>query len=1242
MNPAPAPRPWHNPSHEPAREAMMRQIIVMLQSRKPDANNDWKQKLPQMARRLESSLYSDAENFDQYNDTSTLKVRLQKLAVQMGARNKQQQQQPVSAASKNNSNINEYNRTNGSYSQLPASSALLSSNTSTSSGVMNSSVPSDQPLLSNYAQTNSSQSQPTRQFINMSQINPFIGKQSAPSTSPTEPETSSTAAPATNTAPTNSSSSQPATDAERRSSQSEDHKKQVLKQQQQRLLLLRHASKCNHDVGTCRVTPHCASMKQLWKHIMSCKDQECKVAHCVSSRYVLSHYSKCKDPKCPVCGPVREAIRSNIDLTQRIIGSNSNSLSIPDAPRTHRAENPFAKLDTVSSAMYSMTAEEIQSHIRNVHEGVRLKASDIRDICIPLVEKILHGPNGYIFANPVDPVALNIPDYFTIIKMPMDLGTVRRRLDLGMYREIDECAFDVRLTFDNAMKYNPKGCEVHQLAKVFKKEFDVGLKHRMDVFQRELEDRRSMVNNCPICGELDLKFEPPVFYCNGRCGSQRIRRNAFYYVNSTNTYHWCNTCYNELKDNAPLRMPGDVVLYKRDLTKKKHSEDSEESWVQCDSCERWVHWICSLFNGRRNISAEMPFVCSMCCLKRRQTDPKFIPQKNTAEASLLPHSVLSEFIEQRVYERLEEAYADRAEKLGVSLEEVEKCPQLTVRQVSSMDKAQPTREGMLERYKHKNYPSEFPCRVKCIVLFQKIDGQDVLLFGMYVYEYGHKCPQPNQRRVYISYLDSVHYLRPRCYRTIVYHEILVAYLEYVKRRGFHTCHIWACPPLKGDDYILYCHPPDQKTPKDDRLRLWYVQMLEKCKKRGIVLEVTDIHTEYMADPNNDATVLPYFEGEYWCGEAENIIRTLGANGGALDDDEYDDDSDTMSRSKRKVKSKSSKSKRTRTSRGASTPITRSERDPVMAKLSSIIEPMKEAFFVARLHPREYAEEYARRREEELANEVKNEVDDDTKRQQLQEEALRSNIGDKGKAVKGKGKQPPAEVKVEAETSVEKPDAIDMGTAESKDDSTPPPTEKEAEVGADSGVAEVKSEIKTEIKSEAKKGKSVADRNLEDTEDVDDTQDSEHFETRQAFLNLCQGNHYQFDQLRRAKHSSLMVLYHLHNPDAPKFIHSCNACNKDILSGYRYNCETCDVDFCPSCYGQKRSTIHIHPLRPMVVSGNAPAIQLTEEQRRERNRSIQLHLQLLLHAASCSSKECKSKNCVKMKVPIRLIFGIGLY
>ena len=96
---------------------------------------------------------------------------------------------------------------------------------------------------------------------------------------------------------------------------------------------------------------------------------------------------------------------------------------------------------------------------------------------------------------------------------------------------------------------------------------------------------------------------------------------------------------------------------------------------------------------------------------------------------------------------------------------------------------------------------------------------------------------------------------------MVYHEIIISYLEYVKKRGFHTCHIWACPPLKGDDYIFHIHPPDQKTPKDDKLRKWYQDLLITCQSRGIVTEITDLYTEFLADPTNDATVLPYLEGD---------------------------------------------------------------------------------------------------------------------------------------------------------------------------------------------------------------------------------------------------------------------------------------------------------------------------------------------------------------------------------------------
>jgi E1A/CREB-binding protein len=87
-------------------------------------------------------------------------------------------------------------------------------------------------------------------------------------------------------------------------------------------------------------------------------------------------------------------------------------------------------------------------------------------------------------------------------------------------------------------------------------------------------------------------------------------------------------------------------------------------------------------------------------------------------------------------------------------------------------------------------------------------------------------------------------------------------------------------------------------------------------------------------------------------------------------------------------------------------------------------------------------------------------------------------------------------------------------------------------------------------------------------DGDPDTESEIFETRQAFLSLCQGNHYQFDTLRRAKHSSMMVLYHLHNPSAPAFQATCNRCNLEIEPGGGFRCPKCqDFDMCRSCKAQ---------------------------------------------------------------------------
>lgn len=97
--------------------------------------------------------------------------------------------------------------------------------------------------------------------------------------------------------------------------------------------------------------------------------------------------------------------------------------------------------------------------------------------CEQLVERLMGHPFGWVFNTPVDVVKLNIPDYFTVIKHPMDLSTVKCKIAAGEYAHPLDFAADVRLTFSNALTYNPPGNDVHTMAKTLSKYFEVRWKN---------------------------------------------------------------------------------------------------------------------------------------------------------------------------------------------------------------------------------------------------------------------------------------------------------------------------------------------------------------------------------------------------------------------------------------------------------------------------------------------------------------------------------------------------------------------------------------------------------------------------------------------------------------------------------------------------------------------------------------------------------------------------------------------
>ena len=84
---------------------------------------------------------------------------------------------------------------------------------------------------------------------------------------------------------------------------------------------------------------------------------------------------------------------------------------------------------------------------------------------------------AWIFNKAVDPIKDHIPDYFDIIKNPMDFGKIKEKLDKksqqnGAYAGPQEFAEDMRLVFDNCETYNSPDSDAGLMGGTLRQEFE--------------------------------------------------------------------------------------------------------------------------------------------------------------------------------------------------------------------------------------------------------------------------------------------------------------------------------------------------------------------------------------------------------------------------------------------------------------------------------------------------------------------------------------------------------------------------------------------------------------------------------------------------------------------------------------------------------------------------------------------------------------------------------------------------
>ncbi|KAK9052359.1 hypothetical protein SSX86_028988 [Deinandra increscens subsp. villosa] len=184
---------------------------------------------------------------------------------------------------------------------------------------------------------------------------------------------------------------------------------------------------------------------------------------------------------------------------------NSNNVQAVRQPNVKKSSSSGKRIDQQGQKSKGLNRGFLgRFKPTNEHSPSGTFSPILKKQCESLLKKLMTHQHGWVFNKPVDVVALKIPDYFNVIKNPMDLGTVKKKLSSGEYSSPLEFLGDVRLTFSNAMTYNPPGNDVHIMADVLSKFFEL----RWKPIEKKLPVNSSQLHS--LHEEIDLaKPVPP-------------------------------------------------------------------------------------------------------------------------------------------------------------------------------------------------------------------------------------------------------------------------------------------------------------------------------------------------------------------------------------------------------------------------------------------------------------------------------------------------------------------------------------------------------------------------------------------------------------------------------------------------------------------------------------------------------------------------------------------------------------
>ena len=167
--------------------------------------------------------------------------------------------------------------------------------------------------------------------------------------------------------------------------------------------------------------------------------------------------------------------RNGAPLLRRL--QNSNSIMRIDLNKEKskrdliKVQNQYQKL-----AQIRCDLEKVRLLLELIRKRERIKMKFLKEsrlyqiyrlqpfkqFLISILDKVVEKDTNQFFLEPVS--AIDVPDYRIFITEPMDLGTMRKKVEGNEYRSFDDFERDLGLVVDNCKSYNDKDTIWHKVA----------------------------------------------------------------------------------------------------------------------------------------------------------------------------------------------------------------------------------------------------------------------------------------------------------------------------------------------------------------------------------------------------------------------------------------------------------------------------------------------------------------------------------------------------------------------------------------------------------------------------------------------------------------------------------------------------------------------------------------------------------------------------------------------------------